>query len=191
MSTHFGFQIPSNLNNWIFFNGYYDEIEKNYNRNIITSELVKKIYESGITKVHLSIGSRFAEEQENYQKNKDFQESLLSLNNISFEVVIIDDLNPPHASIMELFPAKYYLIGYKIRPINSYLYNSWKDKAINPKFCQNDHPAIKIFNEIYLGSNCSYKNYHIMRKNCWKKFNGIKQESYEKRKKKNEDCSIM
>ena len=171
MTTHFGYQIPDSENyaSWFFFDAY------DAPRKILIPQLVKKIYEAGYRKIYLSMGCKYAENQKNVQKIKDFRESMKHLDGIAFDVVVIDCFNPPDVSIAELFPAPCYLMGENRAPYVKELYESWitTQKALNPTTLPTDNKFRLMLDEVRMGKNVSYSNYTITKQNCWRKLAGL------------------
>ena len=171
MTTHFGYQIPDSENyaSWFFFDAY------DAPRKILIPQLVKKIYEAGYRKIYLSMGCKYAENQKNVQKIKDFRESMKHLDGIAFDVVVIDCINPPDVSIAELFPAPCYLMGENRAPYVKELYESWitTQKALNPTTLPTDNKFRLMLDEVRMGKNVSYSNYTITKQNCWRKLAGL------------------
>ena len=177
MCTHFGYQMPTleSRDKWFFYNG-----NQGYKISPITPKLVKKIFNAGYSRIYLSLGSKYAEIQENIQKKPAHHDQQYELEGVFFEMIVIDCLNPPHVSICELFPCEYYLMGQEVNVFNKRMYDSWETQKLmlNPSNLDQNHQVRIIFNEIYCGPNCSYTNFCNMGLNCWRRLAGVKQKEY-------------
>ena len=120
MSTHYFNRIPTK-NNWFVFDSYYEK--KN-----LTIDKVREIYDTGHRNIYLSMGVLPATQQLEYQKTL----SNYKLENIQFNCVLIDSLNPPDISIKKILPSNNYLMGRESWDISELKY-SWNEcEYVNP-----------------------------------------------------------
>lgn len=171
MSTNFGYQMPNPDNNasWFYFDAY-DAPHK-----IILPELVKMIYQKGFRKIYLSMGSKYAEHQKKIQTLTDFQDQMKELEGVHFDLVVIDCLNPPDVSITDIFPSDSYLMSEDRGSFNKQLYESWLEakKSVQPNQLEPDSHERQMFDEVYQGKNISFRNFTIIKKNCWRKLQDL------------------
>jgi hypothetical protein len=114
MSTHYFNRIPTK-NNWYVFDGYYQKLP-------LTVAKVREIYNTGHRNIYISMGIKQATNQLEYQKPI----SNYNLENIQFNCVLIDSLNPPDISIKKILPSKHYLMGKAPKIVSKHIY-SWKE----------------------------------------------------------------
>ena len=187
MTTHFGNQIPKSEDQgkWFFHKAY--QADRDGYPPVILPDLVEKIHAKGFTRIYLSMGSKYAKDQETIQKLKDFEEQMAVLNQLEgivFDAVVIDSLNPPHANIKKLFPCRSeecYLKGEDPNVFGKEFDQSWTEdgpKAVNPWKLEKTHPSRVIFDELAQGPNSSHSNFKTMCRNCWNKLAGKPLECY-------------
>ena len=102
MSSHFPNRIPTKRN-WYVHDGYF-------NPSVLTTDKIRRIYNSGHRNIYISMGIAPSKEQKEYQKSLTAK-SFAVLEGMQFEVVLVDSLNPPDASIRKMLPSKYYIKG--------------------------------------------------------------------------------
>ena len=166
MTTHLSDRIPTAeyINQWFL----YDARTAPY--CTLTPEIVAKILNQGYTRIYVSMGARFAEQQVELQKQDTFQNSLSLLQGLSFEMVVIDCLNPPFQEITQVLPCpnNMYLFSELTSPWFRNAYNSWKGKCYIPSKMNKDSDNIQIFNEFYNGPYSGYTKFLEKAKECWK-----------------------
>lgn len=160
MSTYVGNHIPQNQE-WFKFDTFCSKI-KNF-----TPEMVKKFYDVGIRKIYLSMGYNKATLQHQIQ-TKFSEEKWKHLVGFKFDVVIIDSLNPPYASIQKLFPARMYLMGTEFNPMFGDPYNSWTpENHTDPFTTEKQSLERKYYDEIYLAPSKTYEHLICHIQNVW------------------------
>jgi hypothetical protein len=166
MATHLSDRIPSAeyINQWFLFNARTSPY------STLTPELVVKILNKGYTRIYVSMGARFAEQQAELQKQDTFQNSLSLLQGLSFDMVVIDCLNPPFQEITQVLPCfnNMYLLGEVVSPFFKQAYNSWKGKCYIPRTINKDSNTFKSFSEFYNGPYTGYTKFLELANECWK-----------------------
>ena len=165
MPTHFNDRIPKEpyIKKWFIFNAYYAP------HKTITPQMVIKILDAGYTRIYVSMGAKYADEQMEIQKKESFIKSLELLQGRSFELVVIDCINAPFQTISNVLPSvnNIYLMGENLRPFYKESYNSWNGKCQIPRLLHSESSEIKILNEFRNGPFCTQaKSLEIMNK-CW------------------------
>lgn len=160
MSTHFGNRIPSN--EWFIFDAFNSKYKG------FTPRICSEIYKKGFRKIYLSMGMKYACDQRKLQ-------SLLEpddydwLQDIEFDVVMIDSLNPPYQSIMKMFPTKLLLIGNETG--NHYsegTYNTYNSSnSTNPSELSKSSKEYSYYKEFLDTNPTSYSEAGTYTRNCW------------------------
>ena len=103
-STHCFNRIPTN-SKWFVYDAYY--LCRKGKK--LTPSFIKQIYDTGHTHIYISMGSKYAKEQNEYQEI--LKEEMNVLKDIMFDVVIIDSLNPCMSSIRDILKSELYIMG--------------------------------------------------------------------------------
>jgi hypothetical protein len=103
-STHCFNRIPTN-SKWFVYDAYY--LCRKGKK--LTPSFIKQIYDTGHTHIYISIGYKYAKEQDEYQTT--LKEEMNVLKDIMFNVVIIDSLNPCMSSIRDILKSELYIMG--------------------------------------------------------------------------------
>lgn len=160
MSTHVGNHIPMDTK-WMYFDAFSSKVKA------FNPDAVKRLYDSGIRKLYLSMGYKYAKIQQQVQQ-KISPEEWNQLEGLEFEVVVIDSLNPSFSSIRKLFPSKMYLMGTEVNPMFSDVYESWNpENHTNPFLTETGSLERKYFNQIYMAPERTYEHTSCYIQNCW------------------------
>ena len=167
MPTHFKDRIPKKQHQykWFLFNAYSAP------KKTITPQLVVKILDAGYTRIYISMGAKFADQQMELQKEESFNESLGLLEGRSFEIVVLDCINAPFQNISCVLPSvnNLYLMGENRRPFYKEPYNSWEGKCYIPRLLPQDSSEMKILNEFRNGPIRGLSEFTKTANQCWKK----------------------
>ena len=123
-STHCFNRIPTN-SKWFVYDAYY--LCRKGKK--LTPSFIKQIYDTGHTHIYISMGSKYAKEQDKYQET--LKEEMNVLKDIMFNVVIIDSLNPCMSSIRDILKSELYIMGrYSLPDHKRYILGfdkTWKE----------------------------------------------------------------
>ena len=165
MPTHFNDRIPKiqYQDEWFLFNAFSAP------QKTITPQLVVKILDAGYTRIYVSMGAKFADQQIELQKEESFNESLELLEGRSFEIVVLDCINAPFQNISCVLPSvnNVYLMGENRRPCYKAPYNSWHGKCHIPRLLSQESSEMKILNEFRNGPLRGLTEFTKTANQCW------------------------
>ena len=124
ISTHCFNRIPTNSKWFVYYAYYLCRKGKK-----LTPSFIKQIYDTGHTHIYISMGSKYAKEQNEYQKT--LKEEMNIFKDIKFDVVI-DSLNPCMSSIRNILKSEMYIMGWSSLSDNkgsiSGFEKTWKER---------------------------------------------------------------
>ena len=167
MPTHFNDRIPQkqHQDKWFLFHAFSAP------QKTITPQLVVKILDAGYTRIYVSMGAKFADQQMELQKEKSFNESLGLLEGRSFEIVVLDCINAPFQNISRVLPSvnNVYLMGENQQPFYKTSYDSWQGKCYIPRLLAQESSEMKILNEFRNGPLGGLAEFTKIANECWQK----------------------
>ncbi len=165
MPTHFNDRIPKEeyQGKWFLFNAFSAP------QKTITPQLVVKILNAGYTRIYVSMGAKFANQQMELQKEESFNESLKLLEGRSFEIVVLDCINAPFQNISCVLPSinNVYLMGENKTPFYKAPYGSWQGKCYIPRLLPQDSQEMIILNEFRNGPLRGLSEFTKTANHCW------------------------